>query len=96
MCRSDGSSILHLTSADGNVPFTKRLLLDGCAHVNSRRKDGSTPLLLAAQFGQLDVAHLLMTQGADVNLARNDGFTPVHIAASQGNVALARALLEGR
>ena len=95
MCRSDGSSLLHLSCADGNVPFTKRMLLDGCIHLNSRRKDGSTPLLLAAQFGQLDVVYLLTTQGADVNMARNDGSTPIHIAASQGNCALARALLEG-
>jgi uncharacterized protein len=69
---------------------------DGSA-VNAFSSDGWTPLHLAAFFGHLKVAELLLAHNADV-LARSrnsTGNTPLH-AALAGNHKLVAGLLIGR
>jgi hypothetical protein len=48
--------------------------------------DGCTPLHVAAHFGQVEVASMLMRAGGDAALARHDvrGNTPLHHAAMHG------------
>lgn len=43
---------------------------------------GGTPLVLAAQFGSVDMIRTLIAGGADVRLAANDGTTPLIAGAS--------------
>ncbi len=49
-----------------------------------KRKDGMTPLAIAAQFQDAkgDKIKLLLTQGADVNAKDNQGKTVLHYLAS--------------
>ena len=60
----------------------------------ARTDDGRTPLYIAAQNDNLDMARYLAGEAhADVNKARTDtGGTPLLIAASQGNLDVVRYL----
>ena len=54
------------------------------------------PLLIASQFGHLEVASLLLEAKADKDKASDDGATPLFIAAQQGHLEVARLLLEAK
>jgi ankyrin repeat protein len=62
--------------------------------VNQRGIGGSTPLYVAAVWGDLEAARLLIEAGADVNAHNEDGETALHWAASEGDRALAILLIE--
>jgi len=57
---------------------------------------GQTPLTAAAQFGQVDVARLLISKGADPNLRDGGGVgqTPLATAAMAGQLEMCRVLLD--
>lgn len=53
-----------------------------------------TPLLIASEFGHLDIVHALVNDaGADVNISRRDRVTPLYLAAENGHIEVVRALL---
>jgi len=59
------------------------------------RVSGATPLNIAVEAGQKEVADLLLDNGANVNAKFGQlRLTPLHIAASQGNKDLAALLIE--
>jgi ankyrin repeat protein len=57
-------------------------------------KGGFTPLLFAAQQGDLESARMLLAAGADVNGAAPDDGTPLVVAGASGHEALAIYFLE--
>ncbi len=62
--------------------------------INAPDSDGKTPLILAAEKGQLVVAKYLLDHGADVNgLSRNHGDVPLIAAAENGHKAMVELLL---
>jgi ankyrin repeat protein len=68
---------------DGKIEEIERLLNDEDVHVNGI-EDGWSPLHLAAHFGHIGAAELLLQNGADVHVKSvNDmGNTPLHAAAA--------------
>jgi ankyrin repeat protein len=83
--------------AAGEFDRAERALETDSSAVNAFSSDGWTPLHLAAFFGHLKVAELLLAHNADV-LARSrnsTGNTPLH-AALAGNHKLVAGLLIGR
>ncbi|XP_069691160.1 uncharacterized protein [Periplaneta americana] len=56
--------------------------------------DARMGLLVAAQFGILDIALLLMKAGVDVNCRDTYGKTPLHLAAQNGHYELVQILIE--
>jgi ankyrin repeat protein len=77
----------------GDVAGVQQLLADGAA-VDSRARDGATPLITAALSDQPAIAELLIGKGADVMARNSGGFTPLHAAAYSGSAAIATLLLD--
>lgn len=55
----------------GNAPDSLRLLLDHGAGIESRDRDGNTPLLYYVMHSQWDAALLLLDRGADIAVKNN-------------------------
>jgi ankyrin repeat protein len=89
----EGLSLLE-AAAVGDVAAVRRKLTEGW-EIDERGEDGFAPLHLAAYFGQLEVARLLLERGADPNaVAANDSrVTPLHSAVSARRRDLAGLLL---
>jgi uncharacterized protein len=84
-------------AAIGGVDRVRELLEREPELVSAFSADGFTPLHLAAFFGHLDVAQLLVERGADIEaVARNPmQVMPLHSAAAGRHLEIAR-LLVGR
>jgi ankyrin repeat protein len=63
------------------------------ANVNAPRKNGSTPLMVAAWNGHFAVATAPLNAGASAKAAMPDGVTALSIAKARGHTEMA-ALLE--
>jgi uncharacterized protein len=64
------------------------------ANVNLRSDSGWTPLMFAAQAGDLATAQLLIARGADVNARANNGTTALIVAAGHRSVPVISLLLD--
>src|SRR5207249_7541256 len=70
------------------------LLLERGADLRARSKGYFTPLLFAAQQGDVESGRLLLEAGADINEARKgDRMTPLIVAAASGHHDFAVLLL---
>jgi ankyrin repeat protein len=88
-----GSS-LHDTIAAGDLARAEAMLIKKPALVESRNKDGKTPLHYAVNYKRLQGMELLLKYGADINSADRTGATPLHTAAMSGQKEAALWLLE--
>jgi len=55
---------------------------------------GFTPLHVAAKYGHLRVARLLLKRGSDPNVEGRNGLTPLHVATHYSHIAVALMLME--
>ena len=55
---------------------------------------GFTTLHVAAKFGRIKVARLLLEKGADPNIEGRNGLTPIHVATHYNHINVALLLLE--
>ena len=69
-------------------------LLEGGADVGVSTTKGMTPLLTAAQHGDVETARLLISAGADVNQPGADGTYPLPFAIVDGHAEFALFLIE--
>jgi ankyrin repeat protein len=77
---SNGSTLLHICTENGQVELAKFLLRAG-ADVNARGGSWErSPLHLAALHGHTEIAILLLKAGADVHSRNGTGKTPLHDA----------------
>lgn len=86
-----GWSALHY-AATGPDAQAVRLLLDRGAEVNAASPNGSTPLMMAAQYGSETSVKLLLERGADVKLRNQRELTAVDFARLSGREPLTRML----
>ncbi|KAK3245162.1 hypothetical protein CYMTET_45253 [Cymbomonas tetramitiformis] len=97
---------LRLLATLGLSDITRLLLENGAASADAAgpvhegvtaldlaRKDGVTPLCIAAQNGQKEVVDVLLAKGAQVDLAQKDGVTPLIAAALKGQKEVVDVLL---
>jgi ankyrin repeat protein len=85
--------VLFDAVATGDKAAVEQALTNGSA-VDSRARDGATPLINAALGNHLAISELLLDKGADVMARNSGGFTPLHAAAFSGSLPIAKLLLE--
>ncbi len=73
----NGKTLLHITAAQGKLPFVKRLLEDGC-EVDAIDETGMTPLMESLSYPY--ITEHLVKNGADVNHTDNANQTPLFYA----------------
>ena len=74
-------------------PAIVERLLEGGAEVDVSTTKGMTPLLTAAQQGDIEMARLLISAGADVNQPGADGTYPLSFAIVDGHPEFALFLI---
>ena len=85
-------------AAIGDVEALRRALGRSAKRANAFSEDGFAPLHLAAYFGRLDAAELLLDRGADIEARSTNSrlrhVTPLHSAAAGRQTAVAVLLLD--
>lgn len=71
-----------------------RLLLDNHAYIDAASPNQSTPLMMAAQYGEGAVVRLLLEEGADPLLKNEQGLTAIDFARRAGRDAVAETIAE--
>jgi hypothetical protein len=81
-------------AAQGNIEAIKQHITAGTDVDAKEPPGGSTPLLVAATFGQVEAAKFLIEKGANVNATSNDGATALHGAAFFCHTEIVKLLLD--
>ena len=92
---NNGEGALHILVRGRDEAWLGFMLGRG-ARPDLQTRDGTTPLILAAQIGWVRGAELLLTRRANPNLANNQGETPLMFAVRRHDLAMARLLLSQR
>jgi ankyrin repeat protein len=79
----DGMRPIHFAASKNQIPVVTRLLELNCER-DAVTSLGTTALMLASEFGYLDVVKLLVFAGADVNKQDGNGFSAFLFAAIRG------------
>ena len=89
----DGVTVLYI-AAQNNFPGIVEQLIRWGADANLASSEGTTPLYLAAHYGYLEVARILLqAPGIRVNPVADKRFTPLGAAVQQGHKDIVRLLL---
>jgi uncharacterized protein len=86
-----GWTPLHY-AASGPEPKLLSLLLERGAALEAASPNGTTPLMMAAGYGAIDGAVLLLSRGADARRRNNAGLSAVDFARRAGREALVQRL----
>ena len=90
-----GWTPLHYAASSGadDAPAMVALLLEHSAYIDAASPNGTTPLMMAAQYGKIDVARLLLREGADPTLKNQQGLTALDFARKAERDGLARDII---
>ncbi|XP_023560558.1 kinase D-interacting substrate of 220 kDa isoform X2 [Octodon degus] len=75
-----------------NIPALKALL-EKCKDVDERNECGQTPLMIAAEQGNLEIVKELIKNGANCNLEDLDNWTALISASKEGHMHIVEELL---
>jgi ankyrin repeat protein/L-ascorbate metabolism protein UlaG (beta-lactamase superfamily) len=88
------SQDIYSAVAGGDVQKTREYLEKDPDLLNRRNADLLTPLNLAAERGQTEVAEFLLEMGADPLAGDNENSQPIHLAAVNGHIPVLDLLLD--
>jgi len=71
VCKTESKESLEILNY-----FIKELKID----INSKDKNGNTPLLIACYFGNIEIISKLLESGANINIQNNYGDSPLMIS----------------
>ncbi|XP_048252493.1 serine/threonine-protein phosphatase 6 regulatory ankyrin repeat subunit A-like isoform X3 [Haliotis rufescens] len=77
-------NVLHAASQGGNKAIVRKVI--DIFDINTRGRNGSTPLMRAVIGGHISVLKFLMSRSADDTLVDNDGLTLLHLACTYGHL----------
>ncbi|XP_048257612.1 ankyrin-2-like isoform X2 [Haliotis rufescens] len=86
-----GDSLLHVACEGGNKAIVQYLVSP--SNINTRGRNGFTPIMIAAVKGHQSVFDLLVSKQADLTLVNNNGDSLLHVACQGGNKAIAQHLV---
>ncbi|XP_032879098.1 ankyrin-2 isoform X30 [Amblyraja radiata] len=86
--KDDTRSAALLLQNDHNADVQSKMM------VNRTTESGFTPLHIAAHYGNVNVATLLLNRGAAVDFTARNGITPLHVASKRGNTNMVKLLLD--
>lgn len=86
-----GWTPLHY-AASGPQPKVLAMLLERGAQVDAKSANGTTPLMMAAGYGAIDGAEMLLKRGADARTRNERGLNAADFARRAGRDALAERL----
>jgi ankyrin repeat protein len=75
-----GWTPLHYAATGGHLKIVQ-LLLDNHAYIDAASPNASTPLMMAAMYGTVDVVKVLLDAGADPLLKNGLGLTAIDFAS---------------
>lgn len=87
-----GERGLHIAVRNRELSWVGFLIQKG-ARVDLKDNRGNTPLMVAAQIGNVEAARVLISRGAQLNTTNGLGETPLIVAVQRRDVAMARLLL---
>ena len=78
----EGWAPLHYAASGVKAEHVRiiALLLENHAYIDAASPNGTTPLMMAAQYGSNDAVQLLLSEGADPTLKNQLGLTAVDFA----------------
>jgi uncharacterized protein len=78
-----GWTALHYAATSGHAGII-RILIDAHAYIDAESPNGTSPLMMAAQYGTPQAVKLLLEQGADPTLKNQLGLAAVDFARNGG------------
>lgn len=93
LINESGWTALHYACSGPDQGVTAWLIQQG-ADINALSPNGSTPLMMAARYGAIQSAEVLLQAGADTRLRNQQGLSAVDFARSAGRDGLVRRLNE--
>jgi uncharacterized protein len=90
--QSSGEGALHILTRGRDYTWLAFMLARG-ARPDIQSRDGTTPLIIAAQIGWTEGAGQLLARRANPNLANGNGETPLIFAVRRRDLAMVRLLL---
>lgn len=85
---------LHASVRTSNLETSLRLLVQGANPNFFHDEKRSTPLHVAAKFGQASQIELLIVYGANINAIDGNGLTPLEVAKANNHNIIAERLLD--
>ncbi|XP_062833418.1 ankyrin-3 isoform X42 [Anolis carolinensis] len=86
--KDDTKAAALLLQNDHNADVESKMM------VNRTTESGFTPLHIAAHYGNINVATLLLNRGAAVDFTARNDITPLHVASKRGNTNMVKLLLD--
>ncbi|XP_047673146.1 ankyrin-3 isoform X3 [Tachysurus fulvidraco] len=86
--KDDTKAAALLLQNDHNADVESKMM------VNRTTESGFTPLHIAAHYGNINVATLLLNRGAAMDFRARNDITPLHVASKRGNSNMVKLLLE--